>query len=158
MDTLPFFLVLFSAFLWGISPIITKRLIMKYERYTIMILFSSTYIFCLLMAMPFFGKELFKDLRQFNSSDIAMVLFQGVCVLFFGNVIYYYVLKNNNTSLVTALESCAPFFTLLFGYLILNEKINFNGGIGIALIVLGVIFISYNDNKFSFVETFTSRD
>jgi drug/metabolite transporter (DMT)-like permease len=99
-----------------------------------------------------------KDLGKINQLDVFMVLFQGVCVLFFGNIIYYYVLKDNNTSLVTALESCAPFFTLVLAYFLLNEKVNLIGLLGIAFIVLGVIFISYNDTKFLFTETFLSKD
>jgi drug/metabolite transporter (DMT)-like permease len=158
METVHLLLTLFSAFLWGVSPIITKTLIIKYDRYTIMILFSFTYILCLLMAMPYYGKDFMKDLAKITKTDVLIILFQGVFILFFGNIIYYYVLKDNNTSLITALEGCSPFFTLILAYWILNEKIHLNGLIGIAFIVLGIIFISYNDTKFSLIETFSSHD
>jgi drug/metabolite transporter (DMT)-like permease len=158
METTAFLLTLFSSFLWGISPIITKRLIMKYDRYTIMILFSFTYVFCLLLTIPYYGKGLIKDMVKFDNSDVLIILFQGIFVLFFGNIIYYYVLKDNNTSLITALESCAPFFTLILSYFLLNEKINISGVIGIVFIVVGVFFISYNDTKLNVFETFLSKD
>jgi len=158
METSAFLLTLFSAFLWGVSPIITKRLIMKYDRYTIMILFSFTYILCLLLAMPYYGKDFMKDIVKINNSDVLIILFQGIFVLFFGNIIYYYVLKDNNTSLITALESCTPFFTLILAYFLLNEKVNISGVIGIVFIVVGVFFISYNDTKLNVFETFLSKD
>jgi len=131
---------------------------MKYDRYTIMILFSFTYVFCLLLTIPYYGKGLIKDMVKFDNSDVLIILFQGIFVLFFGNIIYYYVLKDNNTSLITALESCAPFFTLILSYFLLNEKINISGVIGIVFIVVGVFFISYNDTKLNVFETFLSKD
>jgi drug/metabolite transporter (DMT)-like permease len=99
-----------------------------------------------------------KDLYRLTTKDILLLLFEGVFILFVANVIYYYVLKDNESSIVIALESSTPFFTLIFAYLLLNEKINFNGIIGIILIILGVICISYNNMKINIFETFSLRD
>ena len=158
MDTISFLLTLFSAFLWGVSPIITKGLIAKYHRYTIMVLFSATYFLCLLLGMYYYDKVFMKDLAKLSLNDILLILVQGVVILFFGNVIYYYVLKDNDCSIITALQSCSPFFTLILAYWLLNEKIHLTGLIGIALIVMGVIFISYNDSKISIIDNFYVHD
>jgi len=158
MNTIPLLLTLVSAFLWGISPIVAKSLLQKFHHYTIMMVFPVIYVACLLVIFPFYGKEFLKDMEKVNQKDVIMMLFQGVGVLFFGNIIYYYVLKDNNSSIVTALEGCAPLFTLVFAYYLLNEKISFIGLIGILLIILGVICVSQNDKKTTIFEYFYVRD
>jgi uncharacterized membrane protein len=158
MNTIPLLLTLFSALLWGISPVITKSLLLKFNRYTIMLLFPAVYLLCLLCAFPYYGKDVMQDIVRLNQQDVCFILFQSVGVLFVGNIIYYYVLKDNKSSLITAIESCAPFFTLIIAYYFLNEKINFIGLIGIILIILGIICISCNDKKMTIFETFINRD
>lgn len=158
MKTSILLLTLFSAFLWGISPLITKHLLCKYERYTIMVLCSVIYLSCLLLGMPYYNKSFLKDLTKLSTNDILLLLFEGIFVLFLANVIYYYVLKDNNSSIVVAIESCGPFFTLLFACFLLNEKITVNGIVGIVLIVLGIICISYNDININLFETFLNRE
>jgi drug/metabolite transporter (DMT)-like permease len=158
MRIITVFLALLIATLWGISPVITKYLLKNYKRYTLMILFSAIYFLSLILCLPFYNKQFFNDLEKFTRKDMLIVLFQGTFILFFANVIYYYILKDNNTSMVIALESISPLITLILAYYLLNEKINVNGIIGIILIILGVICICYNDVEINMYDTMTNRD
>jgi drug/metabolite transporter (DMT)-like permease len=157
MKRFDLFIALIGAFLWGVSPIIGKRLLQNNSRYTIMFLISFIYFMCLLISLPFFQHEFLKDLEKMAVDDVFLLLFQGLFVVFISNVTFYYVLKHNDAAIVNAIESICPLITLLLGYWLLNEKIGHMGTIGIILIVLGVFCISYNDKNISVVEMLTER-
>jgi len=150
-------LTIFGAFLWGVAPVVHKFLLGNYNQITIMIMISLIYFLCLLCCLPFFYKTVHKDLSKITVSDSVLFLFAGVVVLFLGNVIYYYVLKDNDSHIISALNSCAPFFTLILAFILLREKINIFGLLGTIFIVIGVIFISFNDHDINVTELFMLR-
>jgi drug/metabolite transporter (DMT)-like permease len=150
-------LTIFGAFLWGVAPIVHKFLLGNYNQITIMIMISLIYFLCLLCCLPFLYETVHKDLLKITVSDSVLFLFAGVVVLFLGNVIYYYVLKDNDSHIISALNSCAPFFTLLLALILLREKINIFGLLGTIFIVIGVIFISFNDHDINVTELFMLR-
>jgi drug/metabolite transporter (DMT)-like permease len=157
MKTTDLLLTIFGAFLWGVSPVIHKYLLGTYNQLTIMILISFIYTICLLLCLPFYSNAVYKDIFKLNVHDIILFLISGVFTLFLGNAIYYYVLKDNHSHVISALDSSAPFFTLILAYLLLKEKINIFGVLGTILIVLGVICISYNDTDMNISEMFMVR-
>jgi len=157
MKTLDIFITLIGAFLFGIAPVLSKYLLQKYTRYTIMLLVSATYFSCLLLGLPFYNGHLKVDLNHLTMVDSLLFLFHGVFILFLGNITYYYVLKDNSSSLVNALESSSPLITLILAYYLMNEKVEPIGIIGIVLIVLGIICISQNDKKINISEVFSNR-
>ena len=157
MKTTDLLLTIFGAFLWGISPVIHKFLLGTYNQVTIMILISIIYTVCLLLCLPFYSNMVYKDILKLNVRDSILFLIAGVFTLFLGNAIYYYVLKDNHSHVISAVDSCAPFFTLIFAFLLLKEKINIFGILGTILIVLGVICISYNDTDMNISEMFIVR-
>jgi len=147
-----------GSILFGIAPIIGKKLLQNHTRYTIMFLISAIYFTCLLIGLPFFQHHLMKDLENMTVDDALLLLFQGVIILFVGNLTYYYVLRDNSSAIVNAIDSASPLITLLLAYWLLNEKIGPMGAVGIVLIVLGVLCISYNDKNIRPAEAYTSRD
>lgn len=150
-------LTIFGAFLWGISPVVHKFLLGNYNPITIMIVISIIYLLSLLLCLPFFYKTVQKDLVKITISDSLLFLFSGVVILFLGNAIYYYVLKDNDSHIVLAIESCAPLFTLILAFILLHEKINVFGILGTIFIVIGVIFISFNDSDINITDIFMIR-
>ena len=157
MKLVDILITLVGAVLWGISPVLSKHLLARFSRYTIMIIVSSIYLLCLLLCLPFFNGHLKKDISNLTNIDILLLLFHGVFILFLGNVTYYYALKDNSSSLVNAIESSSPLITLILAYFILNEKIKPIGVVGIALIVLGILCISYNDKNINISEVFSNK-
>jgi uncharacterized membrane protein len=65
----------------------------------------------------------------------------------FSRIIYYDILKHHESSLISSITCCAPLFTLFIAYLFLEERIKIQGILGIILIVIGVILISYNHSS-----------
>jgi drug/metabolite transporter (DMT)-like permease len=61
---------------------------------------------------------------------------------------YYYILKNHESSIISALVYSSPVFTLIIAYIFLKERLDIYGISGIFLMILGVILVS-NNNKFS---------
>jgi drug/metabolite transporter (DMT)-like permease len=61
---------------------------------------------------------------------------------------YYYTLKDNETSIISALIYSSPIFTLIFSYLYFKERLDIYGISGILAIIIGVILVSQN-NQFS---------
>jgi drug/metabolite transporter (DMT)-like permease len=76
--------------------------------------------------------------------DSATLIGLAFFAVFFANSLYYYVLKENSSSITSALIFSAPAFTLVLSYLLLKEKLNLNGLLGVISIIIGVIFISQN--------------
>ena len=157
MQSKDLILTLFGAVLWSTAPIVHKYLLGSYDQFTIMFLIAALYLVCLVLFLPYFYKELYKDVVKLTLVDSLLILFSGIFILFLGNIIYYYVLNNNNSHIIAALNSCAPFFTLLLAYFLLHEKVTMFGILGTVFIVLGVICISYNDIDISIYEMFLSR-
>jgi drug/metabolite transporter (DMT)-like permease len=67
---------------------------------------------------------------------IALV---SVGTIFLSTILYYTILKDHTTSVVTSIIYTAPVFTLLLSQVLLKEKMNASGLLGIALIVGGVV-------------------
>ncbi len=61
---------------------------------------------------------------------------------------YYYILKNHESSIISALIYSSPVFTLIIAYIFLKERLDIYGISGIFFMILGVILVS-NNNKFS---------
>jgi drug/metabolite transporter (DMT)-like permease len=69
-------------------------------------------------------------------------------LIFLANMMYYYILKNHESSIISALVYSSPVFTLIIAYIFLKERLDIYGISGIFLMILGVILVS-NNNKFS---------
>jgi len=137
-------LALISALMWGIAPVIHKVLLVKYEPITIMLINSFTYAICMLFIVLFNYKMFMKDVNKMKYEDAAVIVLSSIGILIVGNLIYYYVLREHNSSLVSALIYSSPIFTLILAYIFLKERLSMYGYLGIFSILLGIIFISQN--------------
>lgn len=89
------------------------------------------------------------DLKNMTTKDILIILSIGLFSGFIGNMLYLYVLKDHNTSIISALIYSSPVFTLIISYLFLKEKLNMYGLLGVITIIIGVILVSLNENSVS---------
>jgi drug/metabolite transporter (DMT)-like permease len=143
---------LFVAFLWGLAPIIQKHLLKKFDRFSLMLFFSTVYFICLLLCLPFYHLRLIRDVSILEIHDIALIALTAIGTSFLANVLILQVIKEHDSYIVSALESVAPLFTLFFVYYFLNEKINILGVLGVILVVLGIFCIALNDASFKMEE------
>lgn len=141
------FVALFVSLLWGIQPVVHKLLLNKYKPITILIISSFLYFY--LIAMVAFARngDVSNDLKNMTTRDVLMILSIGLFSGFIGNMLYLYVLKDHNTSIISALIYSSPVFTLIISYLFLKERLNMYGILGIITIIIGVVLVSLNENS-----------
>jgi transporter family protein len=109
-------------------------------------LFSAfIYAFLIIIYAAFNKTIIYKDINKISKKDIILILFSSGIAAFFGNVLYFNILKKHESSIISALIFSSPIFTLIFAYLFLKERIHTIGLFGILFIVTGVICISMNN-------------
>jgi len=157
MKTIYILMSLFTSFLWGLSPVIQKHLLQKFDKRTLMLFYASANILFIVLLLSFFNNNLYSDIKTINTYDIFLISTYTFFTIFMANLIFLEVLKYNNSHEVAAIEGIYPFFTLLLAYLFLKEKITAFGILGVILVVLGVICISMNDTNFKLEEFIVFR-
>jgi drug/metabolite transporter (DMT)-like permease len=88
-----------------------------------------------------------KDIPKIDMRDLGLIAFASIIDAFLANLLYYNVLRDHESYIVSALIFSSPVFTLLLAYLFLNEKITLMGALGVFFIILGVICVSTNTYK-----------
>lgn len=138
---------LFVAFLWGISPIIHKNLLVNLNHLTIIVIGGFIYTLVLIVIATknwhIIKPNLTKDLTL---KHFGLIAFTTLVAGFLANYIYLRILKNNNSYFISALIYTSPVFTLLTVALLKSEKITIYAVIGILLITFGIISIVYNEH------------
>lgn len=137
-------IALFISLLWGIHPVVMKYLLSKYSPTTLLLFSSGVYFFCVATFAMYRMKELNNDLNKMVLKDSATLIGLAFFAVFMANTLYYYVLKENSSSITSAIIFSAPAFTLIISYLFLKERLNLYGLLGVISIIIGVIFISQN--------------
>ena len=140
-------IALLVSFLWGIAPVIHKHLMNRSSFVTIMVLSNFVYVFCICIFAYYNRAIIIKEFPKLNMYDFILITFTAMFTAFFANLLYFYVLKDHESSLISALIYSSPIFTLLIAYFFLRESIDIYGLSGIIFIVIGVIFISMNDSN-----------
>ena len=135
----------FVGFLLGLAPVIHKSLLRKYNPITIMMIISAVNLLCILLYSLFNKKELAIDYNKITVKDASTIVITGATTVFLANVIYYNVLRDNNSYEVVALIDSGPVFAMVLAYFFLSEKITFYGFLGVIFVLTGVYFISINN-------------
>jgi len=137
-------LALCVSFLWGTVPVVHKYLLTKYQPITIMILSNTVYLSLLLLTLIFEHKAFTGDLKKMPTNDLLIIVSAATFGLYIAYKIYYYILKDHKSSIISALIYSSPVFTLIVAYIFLKERLSIYGYLGIFSILMGVIFISQN--------------
>ena len=146
MKLIYLFFGLIVSFFWGLLPVIHKHLLKNITGITIMF-FSALFYFISICLFTLYNKKIIiKDFKKITINMYIWLFIASVLCLFIANLIYYYILKKNNSSTISALIYSCPIFTLLIAYFFLKEEIDMCGLLGIFFVILGIIFISLNDN------------
>lgn len=152
MKTIYLLMSLFTSFIWGLSPVIQKHLLQKFDKRSLMLFYSSTNVLFVTVLLSLYNNKLYADIKSVNTYDILMISTYTFFTIFLAKLLLLEVLKYNNAHEVAAIEGIYPFFTLLLAYLFLKEKITIFGFLGVLFIVLGVVCISLNDTNFNLEE------
>lgn len=132
---------LLISFFWGSIPIIYKVLLQKLNNITVMAITTIFYAIMLLILVFYNRQIVIKDLNKITNHEYLWIFIATFFGVFLGNYLYYYILKQGEVAILTALMYTAPIFTLFGAYFFLNDKLSRMAIIGILLIVAGVVCI-----------------
>ena len=140
------------SIMWGLEPILFKRLITKFDKVSVLIICGMFYFVGLLALGYRYSNKVIKDLSNVTPYDVSLMFFSAVIAGLMGNMVYLFLLESHNSYIITTLVSIAPLFTLLFAYLFTKEDITKWGIMGTMLIVFGVLMIAYDDKQYKIEE------
>ena len=136
------FYSLLIALFWGISPIAHKKLLNNMDTKFVLIASGLFYSFSLLIYTFYYWNDFKKEYAKVEYKNLYYLAIISIILSFIPNILYFYLLKKHDTSVVSALINSAPIFTILVSFFILGDKINKYEFAGIVLIILGIICIS----------------
>ncbi len=136
-------LSLLVAIIWGLNPIFEKLSLVKASPFTVVTLRFTFMASCLLVVSLATGK--YREFSNVDGKTILWIFLAGFLGGVVGLSIYFFVLKQDLTSHVVPIIATYPLFTALFAFIFLNESLSILRVIGIVLVVLGLIFINWNN-------------
>ena len=129
------------AFFWACAALIQKYVLKTVKSNTILFISSvATILFAGLYCL--YHKESIID--DFSNLNITLILWICVATFFsviIANILYLELLKEHNSSIVTALTYSSPVLVLLISMILFKEKITLYSGIGVILVVCGTILV-----------------
>jgi drug/metabolite transporter (DMT)-like permease len=151
-DVIPTSLLI--SFLWGASPVLHKFLFMTnpLSSQTMIVSGSFYYFLCTCIYFYFNQKIVLSELQQLSYSTLAIMAFSAVLAGFFANYLYFHVLRESSSYVVSALIFSSPFFTFILARLFLREEITVKSALGVVLIVLGVVLLALSKKSSSNVK------
>jgi uncharacterized membrane protein len=133
-------IALFIAFIWGSTPFLTKHVLQNVD-YKSLILFESMFAFIISMIFSYYNRsEIIEDFKNVKLKTVFSILILVIAV-FCVNIMYYNVLRDHETYLISAITSIYPAIAFILSYLFLNEKITFLKALGVFLITSGIMCI-----------------
>ena len=102
-------------------------------------------VFLIVILSIYLKNDVLIDIKKLTFRDGVILVCLPIFTVFIANIIYYYILKKHESSLVSAITYSSPAFTLVLAYLFLNERLDIYGLSGIFAIIAGVILISNNN-------------
>jgi len=129
-------LLIITALLWGITPIIEKIGLAKIDP-LVGVTLRSTIVTIALLALTFLlGKG--KALIQLDGKSVLIFGASGMMAGLLGMWTYYTALKMEATSKIVPIAACYPLVTAFLSVLILKEGVTLSRVIGTTLIVTGI--------------------
>jgi uncharacterized membrane protein len=133
-------IALFIAFIWGSTPFLTKHVLQNVD-YKSLILCEAMFAFIISMIFSYYNRsEIIKDFKNVKLKTVFAILILVIAV-FCVNIMYYNILRDHETYLISAITSIYPAIAFILSYLFLNEKITFLKALGVFLITSGIICI-----------------
>jgi len=143
-----FFIALTIAFIYGLSPITYKLLVINnnisFETYFLIsafVFFISTLIY-----LSIFNNFniIHKEIKKINYSILFLLFINVFIVVFFSQILYCYILKKtHNISKITVIVGLYPLITLILSILVLKEKLSLKVFIGFLISIIGICIINY---------------
>ena len=137
LDIFAKILVILAAFGYMFSNIVAYEKLNHIDSFTITT-FATT--FGAIFAIPFFLIDVSYNFNNFNLNynSIFAVIYLGIFPTAIAFQFRYYITKTSGPVFLSYVAYLIPAFAVIWGYILLSEKIGFNSLIGILLILFGV--------------------
>lgn len=132
------YMVIVSGILLGCWDVTKKKVLKSIPVLNVLALYS---LFCFI----FISFE-FKNAMHVNSA-LILVIFIKCIVIFFSWGLGFTAIKHLPISIIAPFDTLNPLFSVIFGILILGERMHFVQGIGIAVMIVSYYFISRVGSK-----------
>ena len=127
--------VILAAFGYMVSNIIAYNTL---EKVNAVVITTFATLFGAIVSVPFmFLSEIYNP-STINVTSFISILYLGLFPTAIAFQFRYYITKRSGPVFLSYVAYLIPAFAILWGYLILGEKINLNSAIGIILVLLGV--------------------
>ena len=141
--------VLFAGLLWSFGPLVVRYMDNPHMVPWQYIFGRGLTIFILLNLYLYFeeGINFYKNYKKVGRSGII-----GGCGLGIAMISFIYSITNTSAAITLLCLAAMPFFTAIFFYLFLKEKISLNVWVSIFIATIGIIIMAVgNTEKNSFI-------
>ena len=129
------FLILLSAFGYMISNIVAYNTLKHIDSFSIT--FFAT-LFGAIVSIPFLIISESNAPSYFSMKSVLPILYLGLFPTALAFQLRYYITKTSGPVFLSYVAYLIPIFALIWGFLLLSEKISLSSIIGISLILFGV--------------------
>ena len=136
-----FYSLIVSLF-WGISPVFYKMIMSKVDTKLTFIINNLFFTLGVLGYTFYYWDQIKVDVQNISMRDTLTIGAIAIILSFIPNIIYYNLINDHDSYVVTALVNSAPVFTVGLSYLLLKENITKYGMLGVVLIIVGVFCLS----------------
>jgi uncharacterized membrane protein len=136
-----FYSLIVSLF-WGISPVFYKMIMSKVDTKLTFIINNLFFTLGVLGYTFYYWDQIKVDVQNISMRDTLTIGAIAIVLSFIPNIIYYNLINDHDSYVVTALVNSAPVFTVGLSYLLLKENITKYGMLGVVLIIVGVFCLS----------------
>lgn len=139
---LPLIFAIISPFIWGLMNVLDKFVVSHRVKNPL----SFTIVAGIVNLAIGIVLALFINWSNITINDL---FFPAISGLIFGSTffIYYYLLRKEDVSDIIGLVYVYPIIVAILSFLFLNERLSLISYLGMALILLGVIFLSIKTKK-----------
>lgn len=132
-------LLLLTAILWGVTPVLEKIGLGRVDPLTGVTIRSIAVAFSLIIYLLFTGR--IKQVLQADFKAIVIFSVTGLVAGLFGMLTYFVALKRGATSQIVPIAATYPLVTAILSILILGEHVTLLRIFGTVLIILGIWFV-----------------
>ncbi|CEG23246.1 putative inner membrane transporter yiJE [Planococcus massiliensis] len=132
-----------SAVFWAVGTLLIKKWGWQFDTWVL------TAYQMLFGGILLLGMSLFLESKPpvFTAASVVIILWLAIPASIVQFSVWFYLLQNGNPGKVSAFLFLAPFFGVLTGWLLLDEKIGITLLIGGVLIFAGIFLVNWPDKK-----------
>lgn len=132
---------LFVAFLLGLIPVVHKYVLRTVDPNVIMVVGGTAYFIVLMVFAAYHWKDMLPQIQTLDTKEWVFITFAAVAMNFVARLLYLYILKDNESYIVSALIYSSPLFTFILAYLFLHERITSLKAAGVMCICIGIMLL-----------------